>query len=324
MTKKKTILSFLFALLVLTLGFGTLTASAREPKPRRVNITRSSKTMYVGSTYEISTKTTPSESDEDYLYWSIVSGKNVVRFAERERYDDDIKIKALKTGTAKIRCRIKGTNRYDTITIKVIRKKYSYAFYRVGKTTRTVEVGDDFELKVKKTTGLKDNDLKWSIQNSKILRFEDRDVTDDEVELEARRAGTTYVTCYNKKTKTKLTYKIKVNRKKYTYAFYRVGNATRRVEVGDDFELKVRKTSGLKDSHLKWSIQNSKILRFEDRDVTDDEVELEARRVGTTYVTCYNSKTKKKINYKIQVVRERDDDDDDDRYDRDDDDDDDD
>ena len=142
--------------------------------------------MYVGSTYEISTKTTPSESDEDYLYWSIVSGKNVVRFAERERYDDDIKIKALKTGTAKIRCRIKGTNRYDTITIKVIRKKYSYAFYRVGKTTRTVEVGDDFELKVKKTTGLKDNDLKWSIQNSKILRFEDRDVTDDEVELEAQ------------------------------------------------------------------------------------------------------------------------------------------
>ena len=48
-------------------------------------------------------------------------------------------------------------------------------------------------------------------------------------------------------------------------------------------------------------------------------MELKARRTGTTYVTCYNKKTKKKINYKIKVIRERDDDDDDDdRYDRDD------
>ncbi len=214
MTKKKTIMSLLFAVLVLTVGFGALTASARDVKPRKVNITRSSKTLYVGGTYEIKTRTSPSDSDDDYLYWSIVSGKNVVRFTDRDRYDDDIKIKALKPGTAKIRCRIRGTKKYDTITIKVIRKKYTYAFYRVGKTTRTVEVGDDFELKVKKTSGLKDNDLKWSIKNKNILRFDDRDITDDEVELKARRTGTTYVTCYNKKTKKKINYKIKVIRER--------------------------------------------------------------------------------------------------------------
>ena len=214
MTKKKTVLSLLFTVLVMAMAFGALNVSARDVKPRKVSITRSSKTLYVGSTYEINAKTSPSDSDDDYLYWSIVSGKSVVRFTDRDRYDDDIKIKALKPGTAKIRCRIRGTKKYDTITIKVIRKKYTYAFYRVGNATKTVEVGDDFELKVRKTSGLKDNDLKWSIRNKNILRFEDRDITDDEVELEARRTCTTYVTCYNKKTKKTINYKIKVIRER--------------------------------------------------------------------------------------------------------------
>ena len=67
----------------------------------------------------------------------------------------------------------------------------------------------------------------------------------------------------------------------------------------------MKKTSGLKDNDLKWKIHNTNILRFDDRDITDDEVELEARRTGTTYVSCYNSKNKKTITYKINVIRDR-------------------
>ena len=324
MIKKKAVKTILFTTLAMMMGLGALTAQAKNVKPKRVSIAKSSKTVYVGNTYEIEAKMTPHYAEDDYLYWTIVSGKNVVKFADNDRYDDDIKIRAVKAGTAKVRCRIRGTKKYDTITIKAVKKKYSYAFSRVGAATRTVYVGDDFELKVKKTAGLKDNDLKWSIQKKSILKFDDRDITDDDVELEAKKTGTTYVTCYNRKTKKKINYKIKVVKRKYSYAFSRVGAATRTVELGDDFELKVKKTSGLKDNDLKWKIHNTNILRFDDRDITDDEVELEARRTGTTYVSCYNSKNKKTITYKINVIRDRDDNDDDDRYDRDDDDDDDD
>ena len=92
------------------------------------------------------------------------------------------------------------------------------------------------------------------------------------------------------------------------------------MEVGDYFELRVKRSGGLSDNDLKWSIKNRNIVRFDDNDITDDEVELDARRTGTTTVSCYNRKTKKTITYTIRVVPDRDDDRDDDDDDDDDDD----
>ena len=144
MIKKKAVKTILLTTLAMMMGLGALTAQAKNVKPKRVSIAKSSKTVYVGNTYEIEAKMTPHYAEDDYLYWTIVSGKNVVKFADNDRYDDDIKIRAVKAGTAKVRCRIRGTKKYDTITIKAVKKKYSYAFSRVGAATITVYVGEDF------------------------------------------------------------------------------------------------------------------------------------------------------------------------------------
>ena len=88
----------------------------------------------------------------------------------------------------------------------------------------------------------------------------------------------------------------------------KVGNTTKTMENDDDLELRVSKGSGLKNSEVVWSIADTSILRFEDGDNKGAEVEVEARRVGTTKVTAKNTRTGGKIVYTIKVVPERDDD----------------
>ncbi len=95
-------------------------------KPTKITA-KSSKTLTVaqGSTFELKVRMKPGNADDDYLTWSIISGKSVVQFRDSDRNDDDIKLKAIKTGTAKVRCKIRGTNKKVTFTIKV--KKASSA-----------------------------------------------------------------------------------------------------------------------------------------------------------------------------------------------------
>jgi len=72
-----------------------------------------------------------------------------------------------------------------------------------------VEVGDDVELRVKKN-GLKNNQIKWSIADTSILRFEDGDNIGSEVEVSGRRTGTTKVYAKNLVTGGKITYTVTV------------------------------------------------------------------------------------------------------------------
>ena len=163
---------FLITLLaaVMTLGsFSIVHADDDDIRPAAVKITTPKKTVFAGSVFELKARMTPAKADDDFLYWSIVGTKGIVQL-EKDRTDDDIKIKALRAGTTKVRCQIRGTQKYSIATITV--KKPTYAFSRVGSATKTVEVGDDFELRVKRSGGLSDNDLKWSIKNRNIVRFD--------------------------------------------------------------------------------------------------------------------------------------------------------
>ena len=90
--------------------------------------------------------------------------------------------------------------------------------------------------------------------------------------------------------------------KSATGLIYRVGSETKTVRVGDDLDLEVRK-SGLKDSQIKWSIADTSILRFDDGESVGDDVEVIARKAGTTKVTAKNLLTGGKIVYTVKVVK---------------------
>ena len=118
---------------------------------------------------------------------------------------------------------------------------------RVGAATKTVYKGGELDLEVRKGTGLRESDIKWSIGNTNILRFDD-DRYDDEVEVRALKAGTTKVTAKNLKTGGKIVYTVKVKAPKQTIS--RVGNKARTVTAGNEFELRVKKGGNFSDSNL--------------------------------------------------------------------------
>lgn len=302
MMKKKlrNIIALLLVVVLAAGNVGTLTASAAGKKPTSVEITTSKKTAYVGSKFELKAKISKN-SDDDYLRWSIVGTEGIIKITDDDTHDDEVEFKALKVGTTKVKCYVKGTDlaSYATVTVK----KPTYSFSRVGAASQTVYVGDEFELEVKKSGGTKDSHLKWSIKDTSIVKFADKDKTGDDVELKAKAAGTTTVTCTNTKTDKKISYKITVKKKPSGTNIGLVGNASVTVKKGEDIELEVRKGSSVKEKDLKWSIKDTSILKFEDGEKYGSEVELEAKKVGTTKVICTNLKTEKKITYTVEVVK---------------------
>lgn len=206
---------FMLVLAVLALTVMTaITAFAKDPVPTKITrVTAATKSVKVGAKFEIKVKTTPANAEDDYLKWSIVGKSGIIRFADNDRTGDEAEFVALKTGTTKVRCSIKGksTKYSKTFTIKVTKaaKTTGTKLTRVGKKTRTVEVGDDIDLKVKVTGTIQKKYLKWTIKNTKILGYDDGRYG-KEVEVKGKRVGTTTVTCKNLKTKKTITYTVNV------------------------------------------------------------------------------------------------------------------
>ena len=70
---------------------------------------------------------------------------------------------------------------------------------------------------------------------------------------------------------------------------------------GKIFELEVDKPESVKDKNLTWNIKDSSIVTFAGKERHDDDIKFKALKAGTTKITCRNTKTDKKINFKITV-----------------------
>lgn len=303
--KKKRLAAVLLGLSLVASSFNLASAQAAEPKPTSVKLTVSSKTAYAGSEFELRTKTTPTNAEDDYLVWSITGKSGIIKFEDSDRTGDEMEFIALKKGTTTVQVKIKGTDKKDTVKVTV--KDPVYLISRVGAKTRSVTAGDKFELEVRKIGSIKNKNLKWSIGDKSIVKFVSTDLSDDDVELKALKAGTTTVKCKNLVTGGSISYKITVKKVSSSSYITRIGSANRTVEVDDDIELKVRKGSALSASQIKWTIKDTSILRFDDGDNVGTAVEVEGRKVGTTTVTAKNLKTGGKLVFTVKVVPEVDD-----------------
>lgn len=169
---------------------------------------KATKNMKVGKSLELEVEKGRNVKDSD-LWWSVSSGSSVVKITSTDKSDDDITIKALKVGTAKVKCKNAITGGSIVYTIKVT-KLGTYNIYIVGNTTKTVELGDDVELKVTKGDGLQQEDLQWSIEDTSVLRFDEGDSVGTEVEVEGLKLGSTKVTVKNLHTGGSIVYTVKV------------------------------------------------------------------------------------------------------------------
>ena len=81
----------------------------------------------------------------------------------------------------------------------------------------------------------------------------------------------------------------------------REGKKKRSIIKGKIFELEVDKPESVKDKNLTWNIKDSSIVTFAGKERHDDDIKFKALKAGTTKITCRNTKTDKKINFKITV-----------------------
>ncbi len=291
------------AMMFTVLGINTNEASAALGYNKIGKVGNATKTVSAGKYFELEVNKGSKVKDSN-LWWS-VGNSDVVRIADDDRSDDEIDLKAVKAGTTKVTCKNKLTGGKIVYTVKV-NKTASYGIKRVGGATKVVKVGNDIEVKVSKGSGLKNNQIKWYIVDSSILRFEDNERYGTEVEVEGLKGGTTKLYAKNLRTGAKAVYTVKVN-KPAGYGISRVGSATKTVELGDDLELKVKKGSGLKNDQVKWYIVDTSLLRFEDGQRYGAEVEVEAIKRGTTKVYAHNLYSGAKAVYIVKVVPDYDD-----------------
>lgn len=181
------------------------TVNVKASKNTISRVGSASRSVKAGNEFELRVKKNGNFSDSN-LYWT-TSNSKVVKIADDDRYDDEIELRALKAGTAKITCKNELTG--GKLVYNVTVKKGSGTITRVGNASRTVEVGDDVELNVRKS-GLTNSQIKWSVSDSSILRFEDGDNLGTEVEVSGKRAGTAKVYAKNLVTGGKITYTITV------------------------------------------------------------------------------------------------------------------
>lgn len=291
-------------------AFAPVEAEAATPASKQI-YREGSKTrnMKVGKSIELEVEKGSKVKDSN-LWWSVSSGSSVVKITSSDKSDEDITIKALKAGTAKVRCKNKLTGGSLYYTVKVTKGSSTSAadkISREGNSTKNMKVGKSLELEVDKGSRVKDSDLWWSVSSgTSVVKITSSDRSDEDITIKALKAGTAKVRCKNDRTGGSLYYTIKVT-KQGTSTISRVGSATKTVELGDDIDVKVTKGSGLSNSDITWSIEDTSILRFEDGVKSGTAVEVEAIKLGTTTVTAKNLHTGGKIVYTIKVVPEYDD-----------------
>lgn len=219
---RKSVISLLTALVLLTGIAVSMPVSADyDVFPTGVTMAVKKKTVKKGTHFELYARVSPYNADDDSLVWSIVKGKNVIRFEDYDivRDGDEQEFVALKKGTAKVCCQIVGTNKKAYTTIVVKKASSRGTIKRIGPKTRTISVGDDFDLEVRKSAGVRNKNLKWSIKNTSIVRFDEYNHYGDDVEFRAIAAGTTKITCKNKKTGKSVSFTVKVVNRSNRYYY---------------------------------------------------------------------------------------------------------
>lgn len=126
---------------------------------------------------------------------------------------------------------------------------------KISATTKSVYVGKEFELKVYSSERNIDDDyFVWSTSNSKVVRLDDDDNRDDEMEFKAVNPGTATITCKIKGTNIKKICKVTVKEKQAYIDVDDDGYGYIEVEVGEHEDL---------DAKLRYANTSNKTLVYQ-------------------------------------------------------------
>lgn len=141
---------------------------------------------------------------------------------------------------------------YDPKPTNIIRLNYS---------SRTVNIGKKFELRAFAVPyDCEDEFLRWKTSNKKVVAFEDRDRTGDEMDFVAKKAGRATITCYIPGTKIKKTCRITV--KAGGKAKIKVEDTHMDIDIGEWENIGAKLVGGgYKNRKLSYSVSNKNVIR---------------------------------------------------------------
>lgn len=170
--------------------FCGLTALA-APKAKSIDIETNKKTLKIGQKLEMDAEIYPDSArvKDRNILWSS-SKPNVVKILRNR--DDETKVKALKTGTARITVRIRGTKIKDTVKITV-KKKTSKSSSTSTYTKKISAYKNDVKAYEKSITSLKpaatykERRTQYYSWEKKLDKISDKlDLLDDQLEDKCR------------------------------------------------------------------------------------------------------------------------------------------
>ena len=147
---------------------------------------------------------------DSHLIWSI-KDSSILAFDDNDKTGDDVELKALKAGKTTVSCYNEKTKESIVFQITVEENKSTQesVISKVGNGTIYVELGDDEELEVK-VSNVSSKNLKWTINDTSIARFDDNESYGKEVDIEGLKLGETTATCTNLLINKSVSYKIVV------------------------------------------------------------------------------------------------------------------
>ena len=193
-------------------------------------------------------------------------------------------------------------------TVQAAAKKKDIS--REGKKKRSIIKGKIFELEVDKPESVKDKNLTWSIKDSSIETFFTTILKLIFLSVFVFRQVIFVVPAFsalNLISSSCLSFPANVTMEESSKnkTIQAKGSLKRSIRVNGELELEVKKTKGkgVKDRQLKWTVEDSSVLAFEDMDdgIYDDEIEFVGIKPGKTTVTCTNTANKEKVTFTITV-----------------------
>lgn len=169
---------------------------------------------------------------------------------------------------------------------------------KLNYSSRTVKIGSKFKLRAYASPrDCEDDYLKWKTSNKKIVAFEDRDRTGNDMEFIAKKAGKATITCYISGTNIKKTCKVTV--KTSGKAKIVVDDKYIEIDKGEWEDIEARLVGGkYKNRGLRYKVSNSRIIKVK-------KGKVYGRRVGKAKITI-TAKANKKIKKTVYVRVERD------------------
>ena len=169
---------------------------------------------------------------------------------------------------------------------------------RLSHTSKTVKTGKEFEIKA--YTGMKDYDddyLEWSVSDPEVVNFEDEDRTGDDMEFEAGKTGTAYITCRISGTDIKKTCQIEVVSGR---ASIYVEDSIMDVDKGEWEDIEAKLVGGkYSNRKLAYKVSNKKVIRVK-------KGKVYGKRAGKAKITI-RAKADKRIKKVVFVKVEKDD-----------------